>query len=79
MLFRKSGGINLEKADELVSSVERSRDQTIKFLGELQSHGLTYVRIQIISTPSGLRYMQSYPSGVGMTMSGTCDPTLQNK
>jgi hypothetical protein len=30
-----------------------------------ECHGLTYVRIQMISTPSGLRYMQSCPSGVG--------------
>ena len=33
MLFRKSGGINLEKWDELVSSVQRNRDQTIEVFG----------------------------------------------
>ena len=35
-----------------------------------ESDGLTYVRIQMISTPSGLRYMQSHPSGVGTTIGG---------
>ena len=34
-LLRKSGGINREKADELVLSVQRNRDQTIEFFGEL--------------------------------------------
>jgi hypothetical protein len=53
--------------------------ETATGMSKPESHGLTYVRIQMISTPSGLRYMQSYPSGVGMTINGACDPIAQGK
>lgn len=42
------------------------------------SHSLN-VRIQMTPTPSGLRYTQSYPSGLGMTINGACDPIVQDK
>lgn len=41
--------------------------------------GTFNVRIQMSSTPSGLRYTQSHPSGLGMTISGACDPIVQGK
>jgi hypothetical protein len=53
--------------------------ETATGMSKSESRGLTYVRIQMIPTPSGLRYMQSYPSGVGMTINGACDPIAQDK
>jgi hypothetical protein len=48
--------------------------ETTAGMDEAESKKFLNVRIQLTPTPSGLRYTQSYPSGVGATENGACDP-----
>jgi hypothetical protein len=48
--------------------------ETTAGMDEAQSKKFMNVRIQMTSTSSGLRYTQSYPSGVSATENGACDP-----
>jgi len=48
--------------------------ETTAGMAEAESRKFMNVRIQMTPTSSGLRYTQSYPSGVGTTENGACDP-----
>jgi hypothetical protein len=50
-----------------------------KFETSAGSKGIMDIQIEMTSTPSGLRFTQSYLSGIGMTTSGACDPIVPEK
>lgn len=53
--------------------------ETAAGMSDSASKDLTFVRIQMSTTPSGVRYTESHPSGVGLTINGACDSIAQGK